>query len=607
LTETASKWFADSLVLGLDVYRKRGTEGLPLERVYRQLFDPKLYLRAYGKIYRNDGAMTEGSTEETVDGMSLKRINATIDLLKHEQYRWTPVRREYIAKTNGSGKKRPLGLPTWSDKLLQEVLRMLFEAYHEPRFSDRSHGFRPGRSCHSALNEIRKTWRGTIWFIEGDIKGAYDNMDHQVMLEILQRHIHDGRMIGLIDGLLKAGYLENWRSYDTLTGVPQGGIISPLLFNIYMTELDKFVEDTLIPAYTKGDRRKENPEYTSITTKIAAAKRRGDSDESHRLRAERRKLLSKMPCDPDYRRLRYIRYADDFLLGFVGPKKEAEEIRRKLGEFLMDKLKLTLSPEKTLITHARDEKARFLGYEIMVSREGSLLNRGNRTTNGSIALLMPRKVICKYRDSYSRKGKIRHRAEILNDSAYSIIQRYQGVMCGLYNFYCMAVNVSRRMSRIKWILETSLTRTLASKYKCKVSEVYARHQVVIEERKMLQVRIERPDREPLIATFGGFPFERKPDGMGVVDFSRQAAWNKPAGQRSEVVQRLLFGVCELCGVKNAPLEAHHIRKLADINRPGRRPKAEWEKIMIARRRKQLMVCERCHDDIHAGRHDGPKL
>jgi len=591
----------------LDIYRKRGTQRLPLERVYRHLFDPKLYLRAYGKIYRNAGAMTEGSTEETVDGMSLKRINAIIDLLKYERYRWTPVRREYIAKASGSGKKRPLGIPTWSDKLVEEVLRMLLEAYYEPRFSTHSHGFRPGLCCHSALNEIRKTWRGTIWFIEGDIQGAYDNMDHPTMLDLLRRDIHDGRLIELIDGLLKAGYLEDWRFHDSLTGVPQGGIISPLLFNIYMTELDSFVEDTLIPVYTRGDRRKDNPEYKTLTTKITTAKRRGNSDEFHRLRAERRKLLSKMPHDPDYRRLRYIRYADDFLLGFVGPKKEAEEIRQKLGEFLKERLKLTLSPEKTLITHARDEKAKFLGYEIMVSREGSLLNHGNRTTNGSIALLMPRKVVYRYRESYSRGGKVRHRAEIQNDSAYSIVQRYQGVLQGLYNFYCMAINVSRRMSRIKWILEVSLTRTLASKYKCKVPEIYKRYQVVIEERKMLQIRVHRPGKDPLTATFGGFPLERKPEGMGVVDFGHRAAWFKPISKRSEVVQRLLFGVCELCGTKDIPLEAHHIRKLADIDRPGRRPKAEWEKIMIARRRKQLMVCESCHDDIHAGRYDGPKI
>jgi len=310
----------------LDIYQKRGANKSPLEGVYRHLFDPKLYLRAYGKIYRNAGAMTKGSTEETVDGMSLQRINAIIELLRYERYRWTPARREYIAKTNGSGKKRPLGLPVWSDKLLQEVLRMLLGAYYEPRFSTRSHGFRPGLCCHSALNEIRKKWKGTIWFIEGDIQGAYDNMDHLIMLDLLRRDIHDGRLIELIDGLLKAGYLEDWRFYDSLSGVPQGGIISPLLFNIYMTELDTFVEDTLIPAYTNGDRRKENPEYRKMSSRIRAAHNREDLDEVHRLRVERRKLLSGMPCDPDYRKLLYIRYADDFLLGFIGPKKEAEEI-----------------------------------------------------------------------------------------------------------------------------------------------------------------------------------------------------------------------------------------------------------------------------------------
>jgi retron-type reverse transcriptase len=209
----------------LAIHRKRGADGLPLDRVYKHLFDPELFLRAYGKIYRNHGAMTEGVTAETVDGMSLQKIHAIIDLLKQGRYCWTPVRRTEIPKPNG--KRRPLGIPTWSDKLVQEVLRTLLEPYYEQRFSCHSHGFRPDRGCHSALLEIRRTWKGTVWFIEGDIKGCFDNIDHGVLLGIIRRDIHDGRLYTLIEGLLKAGYMEGWRYYDTLSGTPQGGIISP--------------------------------------------------------------------------------------------------------------------------------------------------------------------------------------------------------------------------------------------------------------------------------------------------------------------------------------------------------------------------------------------
>jgi len=213
----------------LDIHQKRGANRLPLERVYKHLFNHELYLRAYGKIYRNDGAMTKGATEETVDGMCLQKIHRLIALLKLEQYEWTPVRRTEIPKGNGKPGTRPLGIPAWSDKLVQEVLRTLLEPYYEQKFSAHSHGFRPKRGCHSALREVRERWTGMVWFIEGDIKGCFDNIDHAVLLEIIRRDIHDGRIVTLIGNLLKAGYVEDWRYYDTLGGTPQGGIISPLL------------------------------------------------------------------------------------------------------------------------------------------------------------------------------------------------------------------------------------------------------------------------------------------------------------------------------------------------------------------------------------------
>ncbi len=168
----------------LSVIRERGKRGLPLTDVYRQLYNEELYLRAYGRIYRNDGAMTRGMTDETVDGMSREKILSIIEALRGERYRWTPVRRVEIPKKNG--KTRPLGIPTWSDKLLQEVMRLIMEAYYEPQFSDLSHGFRPQRGCHTALASIQRGWTGTKWFIEGDIKGCFDNIDHEVLLKILR-------------------------------------------------------------------------------------------------------------------------------------------------------------------------------------------------------------------------------------------------------------------------------------------------------------------------------------------------------------------------------------------------------------------------------------
>jgi len=373
--------------------------------------------------------------------------------------------------------------------------------------------------------------------------------------------------------------------------------------------LDKFVEGTLIPEYNKGKKKKQTKEAGRLYQRICQLRKKGASEEN--LKPLRKELLTVTisdPYDPDYRRLRYIRYADDFLLGFAGPKNEAEEIRQSLSEFLEQRLKLTLSKEKTLITHANDERAKFLGYEIKVTRCGHLISEDDkRATNGYIALLMPRKVVQKYRSLYSKKGKVQHRTELLPETDYTIVQRYQSVLKGLYNYYCMAVNVSKQMGYIKWVLETSLTKTLASKFRCKVSEIYKRYQVTWLDRKELRVTIERPNKEPLIAVFGGFAFERNPEGLGAVDFRFETAWFLPSGKRSEVVQRLLFGKCELCGEEDEPVAVHHIRQLRDIDRPGRRPKANWEKIMAARRRKTLVVCGRCHWAIHEGVYDGPAL
>jgi retron-type reverse transcriptase len=208
----------------LGVLRERGRKGLPLDELYRQLFNPQLYLLAYGRIYSNDGAMTPGATRETVDGMSLGKIGRIIDAVRHERYRFSPARRVYIPKKNG--KLRPLGLPTWSDKLLGEVARLLLDAYYEPVFSDRSHGFRPGRGCHTALREVANTWTGTTWFVEGDVADCFGSLDHEIMIKILAEKIHDNRFLRLMRNMLQAGYLEDWVWNATLSGAPQGGLCS---------------------------------------------------------------------------------------------------------------------------------------------------------------------------------------------------------------------------------------------------------------------------------------------------------------------------------------------------------------------------------------------
>src|ERR1700752_4025165 len=268
--------------------RHRGRRRLPLDELYRQLFNPQLYLLAYGRIYSNKGAMTPGPDAETADGMTVGKIEPIIDALRHERYRFKPVRRRYIPKKDG--KKRPLGLPSWSDKLVGEVVRLLLEAYYEPQFSDHSHGYRPGRGCHTALRDVAVAWTGTTWFIEGDISRCFDQLDHSVMLATLGEKIHDNRLLRLIGQMLRAGYLEDWVWNATLSGAPQGGVLSPCLSNIYLDRLDKFVETVLLPEYTRGVRRKPNPEHRRITNGIYRARKHGDRAMVRELRKQQRRL-----------------------------------------------------------------------------------------------------------------------------------------------------------------------------------------------------------------------------------------------------------------------------------------------------------------------------
>lgn len=325
----------------LSILRDRGRRGLPCNEMFRQLFNLQMYLMAYGRLYSNHGAMTPGADGETADGMSLAKIERIIDALRHERFRFKPVKRIYIPKKNG--KQRPLGLPSWSDKLVGEVIRLLLEAYYEPRFSDRSHGFRPGKGCHTALSEVADLWTGTAWFIEGDISDCFGSLDHEVMLSTLAEKIHDNRLLRLIEQMLQAGYLEDWVWNETLSGAPQGGVVSPILSNIYLDRLDKFIETVLIPQYTRGASRANNPVYARVRMAAVRARKRGNMTAARELRKQLRGTSSKDPQDPGYRRLRYCRYADDTLLGFAGPKAEAEEIKQRLAQFLRDDLKLELT------------------------------------------------------------------------------------------------------------------------------------------------------------------------------------------------------------------------------------------------------------------------
>ncbi len=584
----------------LELVRERGSKGLPLERVYRQLFNKDMYLKAYGKIYRNSGAMTHGVTDETPDGMSLEKIDAIIKLMRYERYQWLPARRTYIPKKNG--KKRPLGMPVWSDKLVQEVLKQILEEYYEPQFSDHSHGFRPERGCHTALREIYYNWNGTTWFIEGDISGCFDNINHEKLLDIIKEKIHDGRIINLIAEMLKAGYMEDWTYNNTYSDTPQGGIISPILSNILLDKLDKYMENELIPKYTKGAKRAKNKEYHHMMDNARYSVKSGRTERGNELRRKAQNMPSQDLNDPEYRRLKYVRYADDFLLGFVGAKEEAEEIKQQIRKFLRDELKLELSEDKTLITNARAEAARFLGYEITTLQKNEkreLTARGTkcRTINGTIGLRVPLDVLRVKQQRYMKKGKAVHRVELINDTDFTIIANYQTEYRGIVNYYKLAYNLGS-LDHLKWTMETSLTKTLARKLKITVTQVYKKYEtnLVVEGKtyKGLRVVIPREGKEPLISEWGGIPLKWD------IKANLKDQNKRVRGGRTELEKRLIAQECELCKATDQ-IEVHHIRALKDLSTYTGREKPDWVKNMAARKRKTLVVCRTCHENITYGR------
>ncbi len=595
----------------LGIINERGRRSLPLKRVYRNLRQRGLFLKAYENLYSNSGATTVGSDPmDTIQGMSLARIDAIIQQLGDGSYRWKPARRIYVPKANGQ--KRPIAIPSWSDKLVQEAIRLILEAYYEPQFRDSSHGFRPQRSCHTALKRVKEQWTGTKWFIEGDIKGCFDNISKSRLLDLLGQRIQDNRFLKLLREMLDAGYVEDWQYHQTHSGVPQGGVVSPILSNIMLHELDCWVEDTLIPQYSRGKQRHANPEYKALVVRRSSAKKRQNWQLYTELGKQLRHISSKMPDDPDYRRLRYVRYADDFLLGCIGSKAEAKQVKQQISDFLGE-LDLTLSQEKTLVTHARDNSAHFLGYTVQVSYCNTKLSRSAsgvklRAVNGTIQLRVPHAVTTKWRRKYCVGGKPQHNKWLRHYSDYEIVAAYGAQLRGLVNYYQLAPNLSCELEKVRWACVESCRKTLAAKHKLHQRESYRRYVVrpTTNERVHIQAVVERPGKRPLIAKCGEQPLRYRPTMTYAPDPIPPFTI---LGHTRELTQRLLAEKCECCGATSVPLEGHHVNTLSQLRHRwhGRKQKPAWVEWMLARRRKTIFVCRPCHRDITYGRYDGAKL
>lgn len=588
--------------------------GKRINGLHRLLRSPYLFERAYDRVSRNKGALTPGVDGKTFDGMSLEKLAAIARRVAEGTYRFRPVRRVYIPKDNG--KTRPLGIPTVEDRLVQETVRTILEAIYEPVFLDESHGFRPGRSCHTALNLIKKTWTGCKWLIEVDVRGFFDNIDHDVLLGLLKKRIDDDRFIGLIEGILKAGYMEDWVYGRTYSGTPQGGVVSPLLANIYLHELDQFMQ-TMREGFDKGRKRHPFPRYMALEWRIRRLRRKIDrlraagADQAEidaalakikAINRERWKVPSVDPMDPNFKRLRYCRYADDFLIGVIGSKREACEIMASVERFLTETLKLAVAPEKSGV-HAASKGVIFLGYRISTytsygaGRKSARKGPGGRTwrvvrrpTTDNVSLRVPRKEIttfCRrhgYGDIARKNGRARKQFLVTSDTA--TVLAYNSEFRGFANYYSFADDVKSALGLLELVVFRSLVKTLAMRHRTTGARTMARLWNGTDYEVSSMVRgqprsIKLWRLKHLTRTYWTSP---------IIDNVTAGAWWIKGP--NNLIDRLNARQCEGCGDTTGPFEMHHLRRVQDL-RSG--SLTVWKQ--SGWRRRTIVLCPSCRTAV----------
>nr|YP_006280880.1 hypothetical protein PyyeM_p19 [Neopyropia yezoensis]AFH57686.1 hypothetical protein [Neopyropia yezoensis]QGA30558.1 hypothetical protein PyyeMp19 [Neopyropia yezoensis] len=580
----------ESIEVGLNNIDKQVLEyiktGKRIEGLSSLLRNPNFLIASYSKIKSNKGALTPGLSNETLDGIKLEWFEKAAESIVNGSYHFEPVRRKFIPKPKGG--ERPLGIPNPRDKIIQEGMRQLLELVYERIFVDSSHGFRPNKSCHSALNQVKMTMGYSSWFIEGDISKYFDTVNHTYLVSKIAKVIKDQAFIDLIYKVLKAGYGFSKRNVvSTSRGFPQGGVISPILANIYLHDFDlKILE--MSENFNRGVRRKANPEYTKMV-------RDGKVDRKNF-------IYPAMGNDAYFKRMKYVRYADDFLIGIIGSKADCEGIRTSIASILKEEFLLELNIEKTKITHAKHDCAFFLGHNIHISMPPKdkiqyLPKRGNklvRTTSrplldapiGKIVLKLGSVGYCKTDGSPRRFGKLLH------EPMAEIIYRYKILQSGLLNYYSMANNYGRLSARIHWTLKYSCALTIASKMKLGTLKKVFKHYGA-----NLEIKNEKGE---IIQCFPKISYSRPKNPIKTKIFDPIDHIEKS----SNYFKRSLATfeqACMLCG-KQDTTEMHHINKLKNNS------STDWlTSRMVKMNRKQIPVCRNCHQLIHKGKYDGSKI
>jgi len=582
--------------------QSRNNTGYVFDRLYRNLYNPDFYMEAYSNIAKSQGSMTAGTDGLTLDDMSIPRINRIIASLKDHSYQPKPAKRVNIPKQNNPEKTRPIGMSSSDDKLVQEVVRMILGSIYEPVFSENSHGFRPKHSCHTALLHVQRTFTGIKWVIEGDIKACFDSFDHQTLINILRRRIHDEHFISLMWKFLKAGYMEQWVYHNSYAGTPQGSGMSPILANIYLSELDVFVENYKVEFHVGKGHRKLDTNYQKARSKHLRLKSKLHTSEDKAKAVRMFKLAQKelhtIPCypaiDPDFKRLQYNRYADDFVIGVIGSKVDAEKVKRDVRDFLKDTLKLTLSDDKTKVTHS-GKMIRYLGYDFTVSRckdvKRNVKGVLTRHWYGAVQLYIPHekwfKKLQEYKafkivkdESGKEKWKALHRGNLTWMREIEIISKYNSEIRGLYNFYRLAKNVSV-LSHFAFIMEGSLLKTFAAKHKTTVNKIKASY---VKNGNFGVDYYNKAGKQRCEFYNEGFIRKNEPLLFDIDVLPEDRRYSKP----NTLAARLKAGICESCGGRTNEIHMHHVKRLK-----GLKGKTEFELLMIKKRRRSLALCPDC--------------
>lgn len=589
--------------------------------------DERLLIACYQWIRGKPENMTPGLDHETLDGIDKDFFTRTATDILSRKFNFSPARRKYIEKP-GKTDKRPLGITSPRQKIVQKALQMVIEAIYEPEFLDCSHGFRPGRSCHSALKQLQLGNNSTFhWVIEGDIEKCFDSIPHSTIITLLRKKVACERTLELINKSLKAGYVDSNTGQLQLphVGTPQGSVLSPLLSNIVLHELDLFIENVLKPEYTKGKTRRPNPAYRKIQRKGSLRSKAENSMIRH--------MCSKQMMDPDFKRLKYVRYADDWVILLSSFRDDAVSIRSRIQRKLQS-LELALSLEKTKISHLRKDRCTFLGSIFFIRAitnsnikpmrnlqkgtkwslsGGSAAKRGANeaplfapSANKVKQRITPRLIyhapIKTLLEKLIKNGLARrnHKGEILARAKRSLVPAdhahilafYNQKVRGILNYYTFVLNRYRLSSIIRYLHE-SCALVMALKYKVRgrtkraAFSRFGRRLTDPETGRGLYIPKKIEMRRQIgVCQFRVGTHLPLPDDLLNMGFGRS------------LTKSGLFRRCALCGF--TIVEMHHIRSVKDVRTKIKKGTSSYAQYAGAFQRKQIPLCPYHHDLYHNG-------